>query len=427
VVVENQTHQFVLGRVLSPDWTGNIALSYKGGTLKGFSSEAQAALQRDNVTLRRQRRFRDYTSDDLTLQGELTGKFNVGATEHELLVGSEAYRFKIDQLMLRVNPTNAAPYAISVTAPVYGQAQPTPTANTNTNEVQNNLAFYVQDTMKLGERWRVLSGLRHDKASQEVLNRLTSLKTSQSMGATSPKIGLSYLPSKVLTLYANTGKSFRPNTGTNSSSTAFDSEVGYAKEMGLKWESMDKSLGGTFALFDIRKQNVLTTDPANANFQVATGEVRSRGFDADLSGQMNRNWRINTSITVNDATVVRDNSLEVGGRLLNVPRVNGSLLLVYEAMLNDSRYGLGGGVTYTGRRLGQARTQTQVNAGTAAFELPQYTTAKVLAYWRMSPSVRFSLDIDNVFDKTYYTNSFQSTWVGVGAPRTVTLGVQAKF
>jgi iron complex outermembrane receptor protein len=41
--------------------------------------------------------------------------------------------------------------------------------------------------------------------------------------------------------------------------------------------------------------------------------------------------------------------------------------------------------------------------------------------------VRLSLDIDNVFDRTYYTNSFQSTWVAPGMPRTFTLGMQAKF
>ena len=86
------------------------------------------------------------------------------------------------------------------------------------------------------------------------------------------------------------------------------------------------------------------------------------------------------------------------------------------------------GVTHTGRRLGEARTQTpSQRQASPAFELPQYTTAKLLAYWRVSPTFRLSLDVDNLFDKTYYTNSFQSTWVAVGAPRTVTLGAQVKF
>ncbi len=427
VKVENNTHQLALEHDFNANWMGKLALSYKGGTLNGFSTEPQPALQPDNRTLRRQRRFRDYDSDDITVQGEVTGKFKTGAVEHELMLGGEAYRFKIDQLLLRVNPTAAAPYAIDVLAPVYGQPQPTPLPNTDTHEEQNNRAFYVQDTVKLGAQWRLLVGVRHDRYEQELLNRRNNLTTTQSPNATSPRIGLSFLPTNTLTLYASAGKSFRPNSGASAANAAFDPETGRAYEAGVKWEAVDKSLGGTLAMFDIRKKNVLTSDPANAGFSIATGEVKSRGFDVDLSGQLARAWRINASFTYNDVSVLKDNTLEVGGRLLNVPRVNGSVLLVYEGALASGRYGLGGGVTHTGRRLGEARTQAQANAGTPAFELPQYTTAKLLAYWRVSPTFRLSLDVDNLFDKTYYTSSFQSTWVAVGAPRTITLGAQVKF
>ena len=81
--------------------------------------------------------------------------------------------------------------------------------------------------------------------------------------------------------------------------------------------------------------------------------------------------------------------------------VNGSVPAVYEnALAGGSRYGLGGGFTYMGRRLGQARTQAEANAGTVAFDLPAYTTAKLVAYWRLSPALRLSLDVDNLFDTT---------------------------
>ncbi len=172
---------------------------------------------------------------------------------------------------------------------------------------------------------------------------------------------------------------------------------------------------------------MLTADPANAGFSIATGEVRSRGMDFDLTGQLTRALRINASFTYNEVYVTQDNTLEVGGRLLNVPRVNGSVLLVHEGALGQGRYGLGGGLTHSGKRLGEARTQAQANTGVAPFDLPQYTLAKLVAYWRMNRTLRLSLDVDNLFDKTHYTNSFQRTWVAVGAPRTVTLGAQLKF
>ncbi len=427
VTLENQSHQFVLEHDLNAQWTGRLALSYQSGMLRGFSTEAQPTLEADQRTLRRQRRYRDYASEDLALQGEVVGRLKAGGIEHELTLGAETYRFQLDQLMLRVNPTAGAPYAVNVFNPVYGQAQPVPAPNTQTQEDQRNLAFYVQDVLKLGESWRLLAGVRHDSYDQQLMNLRTRALTTQTPSATTPRLGLSYLPNSQWTLFGNTGKSFRPNVGSNAAGAAFDPESGAALEAGVKWENAARRLGATLAAFDIRKKNVLTSDPANAGFSITAGEVRSRGFDADVSGQLGKSWRVNASFTYNDASVEKDNTLEVGGRLLNIPRLNGSVLLVYEGVMGEGRFGLGGGLTHTGERLGEARTQAQANAGTAAFELPAYTLAKVVAYWRASARLRFSLDIDNLFDKTYYTQSFQRTWVAPGAPRTVTLGMQTKF
>lgn len=428
VTVKNQTHQLTAEHLFNETWSAKFGLSYKENTLKGFSTEAQPTLQADQRTLRRQRRFRDYASDDITLQAEAVGRFQSGDIAHEVLVGTEVFKLNSDQLMLRANPTAAAPYAIDVLNPVYGQVQPIPGPNTNTSEDQKGIALYLQDTVSLGQRWRVLGGLRFDRYEQSIFNRTTNVRTEQSPTATSPRVGLSFLPNSEWTLFANLGKSFRPNNGINVSGASFSPEHGRAFEVGAKWENTQKTLGTTVALYDIRKKNVLTADPGNAGFSIAAGELQSRGLDADLSGQLTRNWRVNASLSYIDATVKRDNTLEVGSRLLNIPKINGSLLLMHEwGNLANQQFGLGGGFTYSGKRLGQARTRLDASAGTPVFELPAYTVAKIAGYWRYSPTLRFSLDIDNVFDKTYYNNSFQQTWVTAGAPRTLMLGVQAKF
>ncbi|MEC4722068.1 TonB-dependent receptor [Noviherbaspirillum sp. CPCC 100848] len=426
--IDNQTHQLALEHMFNAQWSSRVGLSYKEGSLKGYSTEAQPALQPDERTLRRQRRFRDYASDDVTLQAELIGRLQAGAVAHELLAGMETYRLDFDQRMLRANPTSAAPYAIDVFNPVYGQPQPVPLPNTDTSEEQKNLAFYLQDTMSLGEHWRLLGGVRFDRYDQSLLNNRTGARIEQSPTATSPRIGISYLPNPQWTLFANAGKSFRPNNGSSASASPFDPESGRAAEVGAKWENESKTLGATLALYEIRKKNVLTADPVNAGFSIAAGEVRSRGMDFDLTGQLSRNWRLNASLAYIDASVERDNLLEAGGRLLNIPRINGSVLAMYEDAFSDgTRYGIGGGFTYSAKRLGEARTQAQAAAGAPAFELPSYTVARLAAYWRISPALRLSLDVDNLFDKTYYTSSFQRTWVTVGNPRTVVLGLQAKF
>jgi iron complex outermembrane receptor protein len=426
VRVDNVSHQLTAEHSFSAAWRGRAALAYKAGDLRGFSTEPQASLQ-DATTLRRQRRFRDYTSSDQVLQAEMLGKQALGGTQHELLIGVESFRFTIDQLLLRINPSATAPYAINIFNPQYGQPQPTPLANTDTRERQTNRALYLQDTVSIGA-WRVVAGARLDRYEQSLNNRRTGVTTTQSPSETSPRLGLSYLPDDQVTLFANAGKSFRPNVGAAANGSAFAPESGRALELGVKWENRAKNLGATVAFFDIRKKNVVTADPSNPGFSITAGEVVSRGFDADLSGQLTRQWRINASLSHIDAKVERDNTLQVGGRLLNIPKTNGSVLLVYEGALSqEQRFGVGGGITHSGSRLGEARTQAQANAGAAVFDLPAYTTAKLVAYWRYSPLLRFSLDVDNATDKTYYANSFQRTWVMPGAARSVVLGVQAKF
>ncbi|WP_119153239.1 TonB-dependent siderophore receptor [Caldimonas tepidiphila] len=433
MTVDNRAHQLVLSQEWSSAWRSRLGLSLRETALEGFSTES-GSLQADQRTLWRQRRFRDYDSRDAALQAELQGTLDTGGLGHDLLLGVETYRFRMDSLMLRANPSAGAPYAIDIHEPVYGQPQPVPGPNTDTRERQRGTALYLQDVLHLAPRWRLLAGVRVDRHEQQVegvANR-RPVRQRQEPTATSPRIGLSWLPTAQWTVYANAGQSFRPNSGLDRSGNAFEPERGQAFEAGSKWESADRRFGATTTLFDIRKRNVLTADPANAsaeNFMVAAGAVRSRGLELDLSGQLGTHWRVNASLVLNDVEVTRDNTLQVGGRLSNVPRVNGSALAVYEdALANGQRWGLGGGFTHVGTRLGQqARTQDEARLGTPAFELPGYTTAKLVAYWRLSPVLRLSLDVDNLFDRTHYTSSYSRLWVAPGTPRSLTAGLQAKF
>ena len=427
MTVENQTHQFILSHEWNSAWRSRLGLSYRKTSLNGFSTEA-SALGANNATLARQRRFRDFDSNDIALQAELQGTMRTGAIEHELLFGLESFRFSMDSIMLRANPTAARPYAIDIYNPVYGQLQPIPGRNTDTLEHQRNTAFYMQDAIKLAPEWRLVAGVRVDNYRQSLENRIAGTTARQDPSSTSPRIGLSWLPTPQWTFYANAGRSFRPNVGSDVAAQGFEPETGRALELGTKWESADRRMGATAALFDIRKRNVLTSDPVNAGYSTAAGEIRSRGFEFDLAGQLTTNWRLNASLVLNDVEITKDNTLAIGGRLLNVPRVNGSVLAVYEnAFANGQRYGIGGGVTHVGKRLGQARTQADAKAATPSFELPSYTTAKLVAYWRINPALRVTLDVDNLFDSTYYASSYSRLWVTPGTARTITVGLQAKF
>ncbi len=418
ITINNQSHLLSLEHQFDDNWHLRTGVFHKEGTLNGYSTEA-SSLRSDNTTLWRQRRYRDYSWSDTSLQVELGGKIRTGSIEHEILTGVDADWMTLDQRMLRINPSTGTPYAINIYDPVYGQAQPIPTTNTNTAERQISTGLFLQDQIKLADRWRLLAGVRLDAFRDTLNNLLTGTVSRQDKSASSPRLGLTYLASQTISLYTSIGKSFRPNTGSDASGNAFSPETALAKEAGMKYESNDKRVGATLAVFDITKQNVLTVDPANTFYSIAAGEVRSRGVELDFNGKVAQHWRLTGNMAFTDAVVTKDNTLPVGSRLINVPKTSGSLLTVYEDVdANGGLYGLGGGLNYVGARTGDT-------AG--SFTLPAYTTVKALAYWQVTPKMRLSFNVNNLFNKQYYASSYSSVWITPGEVRSATLGLTIKF
>ncbi|MFJ3317103.1 TonB-dependent siderophore receptor [Herbaspirillum huttiense] len=421
IKMQNTNHLLTLEHRLDDNWHLRTGVFHKDGTLDGYSTEA-SALQADNATLRRQRRYRDYSWHDTSLQAELGGKLQTGGIQHEVLVGTEVDWLTLDQRMLRIDPTTAAPYAINIYSPSYGQVQPNPRPRTDTSERQISTAFYVQDQLSLDERWKLLAGIRADSFRSTLDTRSTAgavTTTRQDKTAYSPRLGLTYLFTPAWSAYVSASKSFRPNSGSDVSGNAFSPETSRAAEIGLKFQSEDQRSGATLAVFDITKQNVLTTDPANPSFSIAAGEVRSKGVELDANARLGHHWRLTGNLAYTDAYVSKDNTLTVGSRLINVPRVSGSVLAVFEdASASGSPYGIGGGLNYVGNRTGD-------QAG--SFKLPAYVTARALAYWQFTPKMKLSLDVNNLFNKRYYSSSYSNVWIMPGDERTATLALNVKF
>lgn len=416
--LDSQSHQLSVEHQFAERWKGRLALSYRGGALTGHSSEA-ASLAADGRTLWRQHRYRDFQSDDVSLQASVTGKFTTGPIGHELLLGVDAYRFGNTMAILRKNPTAAAPYAIDIYDPAYGQPAPPMPWNTDTYERQRNLGAYVQDQLSLGGRWRVLAGVRFDTFDQSLDNYLNGARTTQHQNAVSPRVGVSYLASHNVSLFANASQSFRPNAGTDAAGQPFDPEHGSAVEAGVKFDSDDRRTGATLAVFEIRKRNVLATDPSDPSYYIAAGAARSRGVELDVAGQVGRHWRVSGSLALTDAEITQDTRLAPGTPLTNVPRTSGSLLAVYEdAAPVGQRYGIGAGLRYVGRRSGDVRD---------SFSLPAYVVVDLHGYWQYSRKVRVTFNVGNLFDKTYYASSYSNLWIAPGAGRSARVGLQLSY
>lgn len=417
--VNGDTHQVTLDHALGREWRARLGASYRETDLYGEAVDLIGALQSDGRTLTRRDSWRSLPARDVSIQAEVEGKLRTGGLQHTLLAGLESWRLFMGQ-DIRYSSLASQPFAIDIYNPVYGAGPGSLAPGFLTDDRQRATGLFLQDQMDLSERWKLLVGLRMDRYQQSFSNLLAGTSQSQSHSATTPRIGLTYLLSPGSSLYLSYGRSFRPNAGADEANQAFAPQKGEAFEAGAKWLSADQRLSASAAIFDIRKTNVLTRSPTNASFSIAAGQVRSRGVEADVAGQLDAHWRFTANIAYTDAEVTRDNNPALlGKRLTNIPRLSGGLFAIREDRLpQGGRYGVGAGLVHVGERTG---------AATDTFRLPAYTTVRLTGYWQLDRRTRLTLDLHNLFDKHYATASWGAMTVLPGLGRQLVAGVQMEF
>lgn len=337
--------------------------------------------------------------------------------EHQLLIGTEYERYALSEFMLRSNNLRT----IDLYNPVYGAPRPAfnPARTVDRNELVHNRALNLQDQMRLTDKLFGVVGARYDHYEQRLDNEVSGRRAEQTHEKITPRVGVLYQLLPEVGLFANASQSFKPNNGAAASGATFDPEEGMGYEAGVKLDLFDGRLGLTAAAFHLTKENVLTSDPANDGFQIAAGEVRSRGIDLQLAGQLTDEIRVIGGYAYVDAEVTRDNTLASGSRLLNVPRHSGSLLTTYEFLDGDlSGLSLGGAVNYVGDRAGQADSD---------FELPSYTTVDLLARYKATEKLTLGMYLNNAFDRTYYERSYSDVWVMPGEPRNLSVSLSVEL
>ena len=431
-----QGHQFEFQHDFSKDWSALVGFTTRKTSLEGFSTEAELAANRqrllvDGRTLTRQRRFRSYDASYQVIRGEINGRFQLAGLQHRLIFGVDADRFENDQVFLRAraptlasNPTPAQQQAIDIFNPVYGSyTLPTPTPLTNRVETQKSVGVFAQDQINLSERLQLRLGARFDDYRQTLEDRAASRVSTQKETRVSPQLGVVYRAGDALSLYATYGENFRPLSGADAQGNGFEPNQSTSVEAGAKF-----SLGGidgTVAVFQVKQKNILVAADASAATQLAIGQARSQGLEVDLQGEVIDGLSLwasyayvdaKTSNTFNDANF--GVPVPAGTRLLNVPKHTLSLQLVKSIAMAGRGLQFGGGLVHVGQRSGEFTTN---------FKLPAYTVARAFAAYELTKSTTLRLDVDNLFNETYYTNSFSALWVQPGTPRSARVSAAFKF
>ncbi|WP_435634709.1 TonB-dependent siderophore receptor [Pseudomonas solani] len=410
---------------LNEAWKAHFAYSYNRDTYDDYQARVQS--QNANGTLRRRLDgTRGAVSTEHFATFDLDGKVQLAGMQHDLLMGvdHEYRKFYREDLIRQTTSLSFNPWN-----PVYGQV-PVPTTvaagdSDQTDRVVSQSAFF-QDSVHLNEQWIFIAGARYQLYDQLAGRGRPFTKNTDIDGQLwVPRVGLVYKMTDELSLYGGYTESFKPNStiaplsGTGSVN-AMAPEEGKSWEIGAKLD-MPGRITGTLALFDIVKENVAVTELDNSNR--AVGEVRSRGIELDVTGQVTDNLSLIGTFALLDAELTKD-PLYKGNELQNVAKRSGSLSAVYDfgQVFEGDRLRAGFGGRYIGSREGDVAN---------SFNLPHYAVADAFAAYETplgnDKRLKLQLNLKNIFDKTYYSSSVNQLNVSVGDPRLVQLSSTLEF
>lgn len=396
----NNQHQVTGLADIGAGWTLNGGLVRRKGTLRGLSADQSRIV---GTALWRQRRSRDFSVDDLSARLELAGQIG----SHRVSVGLKGYRFLYGERWMRINPTQATPYAIDLYDPVYGATAAPLRPFTNNDESRWAGTFHVQDMWDVTDLFTLVGGARIDPYRQKIVNNNTGGVGRNIDEPVSFRVGGRYRLSDVVAVHANWGENFSLNTGTDRNGAGFGPETGRGYEVGIAANLPGIDLAATW--FDIRKRDILTTDPVDPNFLAPVGSLVSRGIELDASARLGHRWQIVANYAWLDAKA--DDLAFPTPEVLNVPEHSGTVLVVHRIPTTTGDWQLSGGVAHVGDRAGSLTARPVI--------LPDYVKVKAAVEAPVTGSLRLRLEADNLLDQRYAASSYSALWIYPGAPRTV--------
>ena len=380
-------------------------------------------------------------------QTDLTSRFATASIGHSLVAGVSFLHESYD-----LDNGNIQRYA-NGTTPVYPPMSLADPDNTYTGPVNyirsgrtagtlDNQAVYLFDTLEFNPQWQLGLGARYERNEGDTRTRALNAAGNVTSDATfensdnlfSYRAGLVYKPAENGSIYLSYSDSNTPSKASvNGSCTVqtceVDPETAVNIELGTKWNVLGDKLALTAAAFRNERQNYKVADTGNpdnpSGMQQLDGQARVDGVILGAAGRITSAWSVFANYAFLDSEVLQSVSdfvkestgidAQAGNPLANVPEHSGSVWTTYD--LAD--WTVGYGVNYQG--------SFYLTSLDDAPQARSYTMHRAMVGYQFNDGFALQLNVDNLFDKQYFTRIRNNGWATPGAARSVVLIATIRF
>lgn len=215
-------------------------------------------------------------------------------------------------------------------------------------------------------------------------------------------------------LYASYSSLYRPQTALGIDGNLLKPRQGQQYEIGHKGSYLDDKLHTRVSLYRLQDKNAAASLADNNARFAALGERVMQGVEAEISGEINPRWRIHAGYSYLDSNIKTASTTRDDGIFLLMPRHTFNLWSTYDIHDNLT---VGGGINTMS---GIASSQGIRTGG--------HTTVDLMASYRINPSWQLQLNVDNLFNRRYYTRvGALNTFNIPGAERSITAKLRYDF
>jgi len=294
------------------------------------------------------------------------------------------------------------------------------------NDQSYDWAMFAQDQMQFfNDRLYVVVGGREDYNDINNTN-VSPLATGQLVfnqiyTKPSPRVATLFKISNGLSVYGSYDESFVPAPGTNSfAGVPLPPPTATQREAGLKYELFDGRIQGSASAFNIDRNNVSTTDPINPGFTIAVGQIKTTGWETDLSAFITPHWQIYGGYGhYHNFDAVDTVAANIGEIFLGTPWWTMGVFTKYDfkGTVLDG-WAIGVGVT------GMSGISVNTDKAGPLTDASYVLNPEVSYTWKRW---RFALNVENILNNYYFVYASSDRYIIPGQPREIYFTVKKSF
>ena len=303
-------------------------------------------------------------------------------------------------------------------------------SNANYTDTERTITNHAVSTGVLFTPWHklhILGALRYTHWAYNFDNRKTGKLSEYRKSSLVPYLGITFDVNKNHSIYTNYTQIKKPQTNRDMDNNLLNPVTGTNTEIGFKSDWFGNGrLNSSFALYQIiQKNRPYDLDKRNAMGEwayQAIGKVQSRGFEAELSGDLTKDWKISANYAFNMSKYKESEGARypIGTNFSkHTPKHMFRLYTSYRLPFADRKWTIGGGMTV------QSKTNSLWNVGQGG-----YLLWNADAHYTPTKNLNLSLIGSNLGNRRYYENHRIRT-MGInniyGQPRNVMFKVDYKF